>query len=186
MSAKSDRFISAYKELEDVVGTAGMDGIYSFEQSLDQTLQKKMQLCRLTRNFLQHENDAFIEPSAEMTEFVKKMTKEALARTQKAKDAMKRVTPLNCSIKVKEAAGKTVKSPSGVPVVDDEGTLLGIFDSFSVCRAVESGISAIKPEILSQDYGTCAPDIPYDKVCGQHLIVTQDGSKHGKYKGVLS
>ena len=186
---EEEAFLTAYKALEEVLTVQGKT-VFDFEQELSQTDMKRMQLCRLTRNFLQHENEKFILPSKEMTVFIKRMTEHALRSVEKARDQMKRVSPVLSSEKMKDAANKLDKYPV-LPVVSEDKTFLGLLTDESIRKAVISNTLSKKISLQKENITFCnkkvfiRPDTLLQDLSEPFYIVTDDGTENGKYKGIL-
>ena len=51
-----DKFIETYKELESLVREK-YDSVRTYEETLQDEDSKKLQLCRIIRNYIQHKSD---------------------------------------------------------------------------------------------------------------------------------
>lgn len=81
-------FIRIYKELEEAAKEEGLS-LFDLEQSLDEKSKKKMQLCRLMRNYIQHENDVtFVATTDAQEDFLKKLCIDLRRRGGVCKDQM--------------------------------------------------------------------------------------------------
>lgn len=72
-------FISAYKQLENTLRLRDMK-VIDYENTLPEEDKKKLQLCRITRNYIQHEYDYkdFCSMSNGMIEFLEEKNNEIL------------------------------------------------------------------------------------------------------------
>lgn len=189
MDKQTDAFIVKYKILEDTLSKQGKT-VYDFEQGLDEKSAKKMQLCRLTRNFLQHENESFIVPSKSMIAFLEAQIKEALKSVQTVKDAMTRRQAILSEEKVKDIVGKFAKAKD-IPVVDKSGAFLGCLTPQVMCSVIAvDGLNKklsscmvhyVMYPTLTQDVPMS--DVPVAAVSGTFVVVD---AKTGKYKGLLT
>ena len=151
-------------------------------------LQKKMQICRLTRNFLQHQNDMFVYPSMEMVEFLQEQAELVGSHFTKVSDRMTKIKPVLEETKIKDASALLGGKRTFIPVADEMRHLVGLFTEKSVVKAVNGGylnkkISAVSVLEKAEDF--IAPDVICDEIPKGVYMVTADGTAKGIYKGVL-
>ena len=75
-------FLRAYKELEAVCREKGIT-VYDMETELSEADNRKMQICRLVRNYLVHETGKFVSPTSQMTAFLEKQVKKNTVKKPK-------------------------------------------------------------------------------------------------------
>ncbi len=188
MKKECDIFLKSYKKLEEVLTKEGKT-IYEFEQELDQTAGKKLQLCRLTRNFLQHENDIFITPTVEMISFIDAQVLSLESKYLHVKDKMTRQTALLWTEKMKDAAAKLPKKITGIPVIDPDKNFFGLLVPESVITSISEGKfgKSLKSQLeyLIKPNGILKPDMLLENIHSGIYVVTSDGTESGKYRGVL-
>jgi len=90
MSKLHTQLIEKYKTLELLIREHYNQSVYEYEQTMEESEQKKMQLIRLQRNYIQHENnfDAFVTVSEGELQFLDKLIKRIELEDGIAKDAM--------------------------------------------------------------------------------------------------
>lgn len=93
----SESFIDAYKAYEAAVRDVCEMMPLDFENSQDQSLKKKLQIIRMERNFIQHENAPdFIQVTAAQMETLKEVTDALRRRQGVVKDAMITIRKYGC------------------------------------------------------------------------------------------
>lgn len=140
---KSNKYIDTYKELETLLSEKGTS-IYEYEQGIfSDSDQKKMQLCRLTRNFIQHEQDLFIAPTKEMTDFLAEQIIAIKMQDGIVKDFMTRIAPLTGKDTISDAAKKLAKMKF-VPVVNKDKECIGVVTDAVIRRVLAEKPTATK------------------------------------------
>ena len=83
LSMTRSKFLENYKELEKTLALIGTD-VLNYENIFTNSEDSnKLKLCRMTRNYLQHNNDqSFIEPTDKMIKFLENLNKSLLAKTE--------------------------------------------------------------------------------------------------------
>lgn len=193
MNKLTERFLKNYKTLEDVIARVyDQKNVYDYEQYLslngkDQSA-KKLQLCRLTRNFLSHENELFIVPTKEMGIFLCTLIKDIERNEGKVKDKMTRATPIDTNATFVQAACQLGKK-SFLPVVDNEKNYIGCITQDTIIKAVQKDISREcieKHKQLLTKVPITKPGVPLNFITtGIDCVVTDNGQQDGRYRGVL-
>lgn len=90
MSKIHTQLIEKYKTLESLIREHYGQSVYEYEQTMEESEQKKMQLIRLQRNYIQHENDfdAFITVSDGELQLMDALIRRIELEDGIAKDAM--------------------------------------------------------------------------------------------------
>ena len=183
----TDKFINQWKELERVSKLLGYNAIIDLEQGLlDQEDRKKMQLCRVTRNYLQHHSERFTEPTKEMYLWLKEFTAGLAKSLKSASDCLVRVTPVPVKTKYAEVAGKLSEKRPQLPVVDTNNCVVGLLTAQTVCKAVAAKTvnRAIDVKLLEKVPEYVKPSDLMEDIEG-FAVVTADGTQKGKYKGII-
>ena len=82
------KFLESYRNLENELRYDNLS-VLDYENSLkDSNKQEKLKLCRITRNYLSHQDTCFVEASKEMINFVDSLTTEIRLKSSIAKDEM--------------------------------------------------------------------------------------------------
>lgn len=196
--ATINKFLTAYKELETEIRSADPnDSVYDYENRLeDADKQEKLKLCRITRNYIQHHSDKFAEVSDTMVQFLEKETNLLHSKSDLVKKHIYRAEPITEKTTIKEAIllGATSKIDY-IPVVN-KGMFLGMIPLKAVLLAYkkESTLSkkimclipsaSIKKIMSDWEYGK-PTDKYLDYATKPKVVVTDDGTEHGLYVGVL-
>lgn len=185
-----EEFLSAYREFEDTLRSEEPPlTVYEYSMQLDENDNdsKRLQLCRLIRNYLSHQPDEFIAPSAEMITFIKGKTEEINRKHKTAKDIMTRMTPLTVDTKVSDAASKLGSKKPFLVVCDKDKQVIGLFTRETIRKAVveKTHAKTIKTAGgLEKPICFAKPDDLAENVFSL-TIITSDGSAKGTYKGVV-
>lgn len=193
MDRLTEIFLEEYKSLEEAVSIV-FDGrnIYNYEQHLSlcgkDSDAKKLQLCRLTRNFISHESKPFIKPTKEMDIFLRDLTLEIKRQEKTVRDVMTRVKPVNDDMTFRQAALQ-MKSKSFLPIIDDGKRYLGAITTDAITKAVQTDVldECIKdhPKLMTKMPIT-DPKTPLACIDPKtECVVTDNGWDKGVYKGVL-
>lgn len=127
-----DKFIETYKELESAVRNE-FESVRAYEESLPDEDAKKLQICRIIRNYIQHNADyeKFISISSDMQSFLESHVYKLRCLNGILKDAMLSVAKYGCLFdeteSVVNAAGILAKKKrdSGI-VIDKKGEIIGV------------------------------------------------------------
>lgn len=177
-------FMTEYKAMEQALSGEGMT-VLDYEQTLSDSDKHKLQLCRLTRNFLAHEAAGFAVPTEAMIAFVSGIAEKYHRQKAKICDVMVRVTPLADCVKVNEAARRITTKRPVIPVVDPDGVFVGLFTKDSVVDAVSldclkrslSRYREILQPCQTMHWRESASEAPVGCICAV--------DDKGKYKGLV-
>lgn len=196
--ATINKFLTAYKELEtEIRSTNPNDSVYDYENRLeDADKQEKLKLCRITRNYIQHHSDKFAEVSDTMVQFLEKETNLLHSKSDLVKKHIYRAEPITEKTTIKDAIllGATSKIDY-IPIVN-KGVFLGVVPLKAILVAYKKEstlskkiiglISSTSIKKVMTDWEYAKPTDKYlDYVTKQKVIVTDDGTEHGLYVGVL-
>lgn len=196
--ATINKFLVAYKELETEIRSANPnDSVYDYENRLeDADKQEKLKLCRITRNYIQHHSDKFAEVSDTMVQFLEKETNLLHSKSDLVKKHIYRAEPITEKTTIKDAIllGATSKIDY-IPIVN-KGVFLGVVPLKAILVAYKKEstlskkiiclISSTSIKKVMTDWEYAKPTDKYlDYVTKQKVIVTDDGTEHGLYVGVL-
>lgn len=69
--SQNTKYMELYRKFESLVRANGFESVKSYEDGLSDTQkQGKIRICRVIRNFIEHENPSFIEVSTNMIDFI--------------------------------------------------------------------------------------------------------------------
>ncbi len=126
----TEEFLEQYKGLEQLLrSTFGAEmSVLNFESKLPLSDAEKLKVCRIIRNFLQHNPDArnFIIPSKEMIKHLKYVASYAMLEKETAKDRTYKIPPLKTNMTIRQASKQMNKlQREWMPIVDEKGILVG-------------------------------------------------------------
>ena len=119
--------------------------VYEYEQEMEESEQKKMQLIRLQRNFIQHETDIdFVAVSEKQLQFIDTLIKRIELEDGCAKDAMVTVAKFGCckDTDTINVVAKTLyqKKHGQVLIVDAKtNEAIGFLDQTKVVQIIATG-----------------------------------------------
>lgn len=144
-----DKFIETYKELESVVRDE-YETVRSYEEQLPDAESKKLQICRILRNYIQHNADyeKFIQISPNMQSFLEEQVHNVRCLKGVLKDAMISVAKYGCLFSetdsvVDAAATLTKKKRDKGLVLSKTGEVVGLLSKNVISDLVgEKAITA--------------------------------------------
>lgn len=193
------KFLEAYKELEQEVRAVNPTwSVYDYELSITDSYRlEKMKICRLTRNYVQHNPDGmkFVDVTDAMINFLKRETAMLHNSRDLVKQHIYKAPFIEPKVSIKDAMDVAIKTkvPEIIPVVDG-GLIQGYITPTQILVAYKKSpritgkvleyTKALPLSKLDVDYAK--PTDPYiDYVTKNTVIVTSDGTKDGLYVGFL-
>lgn len=179
----NNKFLDAYRNLENEL-RAENKTVLEYENSLqDANVQEKLKLCRITRNYLSHQDTKFVLATKEMISFIENLTKEIRLNGSLVKDEMKKVKAIYSNENIKNIIQLCAKNI--VPIIDKKtNKVLYLVDSDILVKNLASGNKKIDIPKKVPKYKYCKKEDRLDKLKGLY-IVTSDGTEKGKYSGIL-
>lgn len=188
MPGNTDKFMSVYKEYEQLLRAAGRDpkGEEDVLAANGDPAAERLRMCRQFRNYFAHVQDpGFIEPTDKMVKFVDERAKTLKLAGDPVKKHIKK--PDACMLlpgdKASDAAAKFAKLKRNRLVVQgDDGsfTMLSIYDL--VMFKPNAKVSAMKTKPVRPAY--CTPDTAFTDLDPDKIwICTSDGTAGGKILG---
>lgn len=180
------QFIEAYKKLENAIsGIESLDDrtVVGFENAMvkNNSELNMLRYCRYTRNYIQHNvnYEKFVAVTSEMVAFLEKETAYAMSLRQSVKDVMKRPKPLPENADIVDVAKALKRAPLAIAAL--KGTVTAAYDETALRDAV---IAGKLPMTVPSRIRFVKDDTPIDGLNGLY-VVTDNGTKKGKYIGVL-
>ena len=174
-----DKFIETYKELESAVRNE-FENVRAYEESLPDEDAKKLQICRIIRNYIQHNADyeKFISISPDMQSFLESQVYKVRCLNGVLKDAMLSVAKYGCLFDDTESVVNAAsilakkKRNSGI-VVDKKGEVIGMLSKSLISDLIGEKAIAVNTKInkissrLDTDYTLkfYPATTPMDVVC---------------------
>lgn len=126
-----DRFLNQYKSLELYLRMAYGDGmtVLGYEDKLDTEQGDKLRICRVMRNFLQHNPSAygFVIPTEAMIVFLEELVTDLAVKLEKSEPAVYRLPPVKLTGTMRDAGKLFVKTGmSWLPVVDGKNYVVAV------------------------------------------------------------
>ena len=126
-----DRFLNQYKSLELYLRMAYGDGmtVLGYEEKLDTEQGDKLRICRVTRNFLQHNPSAygFVVPTEAMIVFLEELVTDLVVKLEKSEPTVYRLPPVKLTGTMRDAGKVFVKTGmSWIPVVDGKSYVVAV------------------------------------------------------------
>lgn len=201
----TDDFLSVFKSIEvKIQEVYGSDHVFRdleamAESAGDLNYSRKLQLCRMIRNYASHNPDIHeFLPIPETTyNYLQSVYGILSNQTLKVKDKMSRIKPLTMKDNLIQGA-KRLARLSEIPVVDSDGVVIGIFTNDVLRKCVSDELSMksrfSKEEIKLQPL-TGAKCVTQNEEMSEVanrlkeqnvLYVTDNGSALGKFIGVVS
>ena len=131
----TEEFLTEFKKVEQLIKqvyeptTTFRDVEQMMENNGESSVAKKMQICRIVRNYASHDNDlnAFLPVSEETCNYMRELYRIINNEITVAKDSMSRIKPLDLKDNLIQASKRLLKLPA-IPVVDKNGVIIGIFN----------------------------------------------------------
>ena len=217
MEDNFSKFLFEYNKLEtslNKISGAPVDANMKWYEDnyTDQKIKNKLYLCRILRNYIQHNEDYrdFVAINDNMINFLTKEYIVAFSKITKAKDIM---TPLKkfTSKSLKDNALETIsfitsKKITFLPILNDDLTLVG---ALTPINALENILDCTKKTTIKQLVDKKALTLPKDTVKFikedslvedvleifnskngkkevEYLIVTDTGKSNGKVSGIIT
>lgn len=192
--AKKDykvEYLEKYKKLEELLKQSQgfHDSIFELETSYNNSKEgEKLKLCRLVRNYLQHNTDVFIEPTEEMIKFLDSEIFEIESKFLRVKDQYIRSKAISEDLTFKEAI-LLLNTKNFLPVVNKDNLVIGTFNDTVIRKSIKNNKLNNKIKTNKDLLDGVLPFVSMndnikDIQCGSY-IVTLNGNKSEKYKGIL-
>lgn len=197
-------FLQQYKELETAIRLVHGDTttVYMFESSLKSDDATKLRLCRLIRNYWQHNSDgeSFIQTTGEMCRFLQKLTAGLLSQIEKGVgECVYRLKPLTLNMTFRQVFRLFVNADrQSLPVVNEKNIPLGMLhrdDVFALAATAKSDDATLGSVLKKTDLAKLKAQsvitndlaMIYDKMFSSRTGEPLDiiFTKSGKYMGVL-
>lgn len=177
----NEKFLDAFRALDSELKLEGKT-VLDFENSLDSTMQEKLKVCRIMRNYMSHNDTQFITASAEQIKFLDSLVMEIRKKSHTVKDEMKKITPIKYSSAIIEIIKQINKFPI-VPVETKDKQLYLVDTTILLKQLAASNKKIVIPAKLPK-YKYISKTERVDQVAKGLYIVTDNGKADGKYLGV--
>ena len=184
-------YLDKYKKLEELLRQSqeSPDSIFELETNYNNSKEaEKLKLCRLVRNYLQHNTDDFIEPSEEMIKFLDGEINNIESEFLRVKDQYTRAKAISEDLTFKEAV-LLLNTKNFLPVVNKDNLVIGAFNDTVIRKSIKNNKlnNKIKTnkDLLSGVLPFVSMNDNIKDIQTGSYIVTLNGDKSEKYKGIL-
>lgn len=203
MTTETEKFLTEYKRLENVLRDSGFGSVLDYESTLVTKVSltsEQLKVCRIERNFLAHNDTGgkFICISPAQTAFIKRLADKLEAKQKHAKDIMTRQKAVTMSSTMKEVLAAVTRSKSGyAAITDKDGIYLGSLDSAALVSLIakKGSIAAKLSSYIDEkqltaldkknDVRAVLPDMRADEALSRKKSIVIVADKNGKYKGII-
>lgn len=203
MTTETEKFLTEYKRLENVLRDQGLGSVLDYENSLVTEVSltsEKLKVCRIQRNFIAHNDTGgkFICISPAQTAFIKRLADKLEAKQKHVKDIMTRQKAVTMSSTMKEVLAAVTRSKSGyAAITDKDGIYLGSLDSAALVSLIaKKGSIAAKLSSYIDEKQLAAfdkkngirivsPDMRADEALAGKESILIVADKNEKYKGII-
>ena len=182
-----DDFLKIYKEVENDLSLYNKD-VLIYENSLDnQATANKIRLCRIVRNYLQHNNDQnFVEPTKYMISFLENLHKQLVSNLNtNGKEMIKLVkgkTQFDIKDKLEDILPSLIKNK--IVLIYDKDEFKGIYSAETYLKFISKNKISKTTKIATFDKckKICvSKDKQYEDTCyllenNKIIFVTENGS----------
>lgn len=202
--ATINKFLDSYKKLETELRTLNPnDTVFDYENRLsakDPAKAEKLKVCRINRNFIQHntDGDKFVGViSDKWIEFLDKEANAIHSKNDLIKKHIYKAVAVDEKTTVSDAMDILVKSKIDVvPVVKDKNLFLGTVTPLQILVAYKKAgnvrkklleyVSLKSIEKTRNDFKFAKPTDRYlDYIPKLPVVITTDGDEQGTYIGFL-
>ena len=143
MSKNNNKYMDIYRRFEAAVRMKGFATVKEYEESFveDQFKQGQIRICRMIRNYIEHENAEFVEASENMINFLEKETMELDEQETPVK---KKMIPIRNAIRETDlliiaADFLTKKKANIIPIFDKNDFAIGTLSNADIVKYIASG-----------------------------------------------
>ena len=178
-----NKFLDTFRNLENELRYENKS-VLDYENSLkDTNKQEKLKLCRITRNYLVHQDTNFASVNKEMILFLEQITKEIRLKSKTVKDEYKKIKPVYPTDTLRNILPLCAKNI--VPVINKKTKqLVYIIDNEVFIKNLAKGNKKIDIPKKLPKYNYVEKNDRLDNLKGLY-VVTTDGTENGEYLGIL-
>jgi predicted transcriptional regulator len=141
--SNNTKYIDLYRRFELAVKNKGFGSVKEYEESLtdSQLKQGKVRICRMIRNYIEHENADFVEASDRMINFLEQTTIELDEQEIPVKKKMIAIKNAirDTDLIVVAADFMTKRKASLIPVFDKNDFAVGVLSGSDIIKYIASG-----------------------------------------------
>ena len=192
MSKLHDEFIKTYKELENIIDMS----VREYEDSLNDIDSQKLRLCRILRNYIQHNDDydKYVSITPYMQEFLKSILYKEQIKYGTAKEHMISLAKygvLSMSDNVAITLALLMKKGRDQTfVIDDKSENVYIVTKSMIADGIINGVTKNtklhKLPLIKVDYEIVEASCPLVNVNSDEHAIIFVSTKPGKIIGILN
>ena len=140
---RNAKYMELYRRLEGLVKTNGFASVRAYEESLSEnhSKQEQIRICRMIRNYIEHESADFVEASDNMISFLEK---ELMELDENETPVRKKMIPVKNAIRDTDllviAADFMAKRKTHIiPIFDKSDFAVGALSDSDIVRYIASG-----------------------------------------------
>lgn len=140
---RNTKFMELYRRFETAVRSNGFGSVKEYEDGLvdNQFKQGQIRICRMIRNYIEHESADFVEASDNMIGFLEK---ETMGLDENETPVRKKMIPIRNAIRdtdlIVVAADFMTKKKAGIiPVFDKTDFAIGVLSNSEIVKYIASG-----------------------------------------------
>lgn len=177
----NDKFLEAYRQLDIELKEQGQS-VLDYENSLsDGTDKERLKLCRITRNYLSHQDKKFVTCSKEMIKFIEDLTLQIRRKSHTVKDELIRQKTAKHNETLKNILPLISKNP--VPITQKDKVIY-ILTKDEYLTWLAKGMKKVELPKRLPKLNYITKDDKYKDLSQGIYIVTSDGTIDGKYQGI--
>ena len=179
----NDKFLEAFKELEIELRSLGQS-VLDYENSLPDgnSDKEKLKICRISRNYLSHQDMKFITCSKEMIDFIENLTLTIRRKSHIVANELTRQKTVKSTEYLKNILPLLVKCE--VPVEDANGQIIYLINSNDYIKLLNKGIKKLELPKRLPKLNYVSKDTKIDNLTTGIYVVTSNGAINGKYIGL--
>lgn len=142
MSKNNNKYMDIYRRFEAAVRGKGFGSVKEYEESIeDQFRQGQIRICRMIRNYIEHENADFVEASENMMVFLEK---EAMELDEQETPVKKKMLSIRSAIRETDlliiaADFLSKKKANIIPIFDKNDFAIGAISNADIVKYIASG-----------------------------------------------
>lgn len=179
----NEKFLDAFRALDTELKSDGKT-VLDYENTLESTEQERLKVCRIMRNYMSHNDTTFLEATNEQITFLNEQVTYLRSLAHTVKDEMKRTKLVKATEYIKNIIPLVDKSKI-IPIETSNGIFL--VDSNYLIHQLSLGNKKLSfPNRFPKYNYVNKLDKIEDLTKNSIYIVTDTGTKDGKYLGILN
>ncbi len=179
----NNKFLDSYRALDIELKSEGKT-VLDYENTLESTELEKLKVCRIMRNYMSHNDMTFLEATNEQIKFIDSQVDYLRSLSHTVKDEMKRIKLVKSTEWIKNIIPLVDKNKI-IPIETSNGIFL--VDSNYLIHQLSLGNKKLSFPNRPPKYDYVNKLDKIEDLNKNHTyIVTDTGTKDGKYLGILN